>query len=282
MILKSRLNGEVKEFGVGLMTPEERTLWNFRKRIKDFDRLQLALGLSCSFLTITQSDVSVDTGYRWISEVMVNLRKLFVHRGLFLFYVAALEIQPKRYVKYGVLAPHWHIAIAHSLDDALPHAERVEVNGRLRVRKVRDGSVVNWDWLRENVKQKFGLYFCCDCWSRDVEDYLGKYLAKSELLKEFKEKLGRRVRVFASSRFPVEHQMTWFQKKDFGDLMLEHPDLEDLYWHREGASIVGRGKEVVPYVGWDGEQREKIRYPRVRVIRGEWVLPSSDGFSATE
>ena len=282
MLLKNRLNGSLKDFGVGLMSPEDRTLWLFRKRIKDFDRLWFSLGLSCSFLTITQSDVSVDSGYRWITDVMRGMRQMFVRRGLHFFYVAALEIQPKRYVKYGVLASHWHIAIAHSLDGALPHSDRVEVNGRLRVRKVRDGSVVTWDWLLANVKQKFGLYFCCDCWSRNVEDYLGKYLAKSELLKEFKEKLGRRVRVFASSRFPVEHQMTWFQKKDFGDLMIEHPDLEDLYWHREGASIVGRGKEVVPYVAWNGEEREKIRYPRVRVIRGEWVLPPRDGFSIPE
>ena len=282
MLLKNRLNGEFKTFGSGYQSPEDRTLWLFRKRIKDFDRLQGSLALSCSFLTITQSDLSLDTGYHWVTDVLHNARRVCNRRGVLLFYVAALEIQPKRYVKYGVLAPHWHIAIAHSLADAFPHADRVEVNGRLRVRKVRDGSVITWDWLKENVKQKFGLYFCCDCWSRNVEDYLGKYLAKSELLKEFKEKLGRRVRVFASSRFPVEHQMTWFQKKDYGDLMIEHPDLEDLYWHREGASIVGRGKEVVSYVGWDGEQREKVRFPRVRVIRGEWVLPSSDDSPITE
>ena len=276
MLLKSRLNGECKEFGAGMMSPEDRTLWLFRKRIKDFDRLQFGLGLYGSFLTITQSDLSVDTGFRWITRTMQDMRQLFVRRGLSFFYVAALEIQPKRYVKYGVLAPHWHIAIAHSLADSLPHADRVDVNGCLRVRKVRDGSVVTWDWLLANVKQKFGMYFCCDSWSRNVEDYLGKYLAKSELLKEFKEKLGRRVRVFASSRFPVEHQMTWFQKKDYSDLIIEHPDLEDLYWHREGASIVGRGKEVVSYLGWDDSPREKIRYPRVRVIRGEWVIPSND------
>ena len=274
MLLRNRFNGELRDFG-GLMSSEERSLWLFKKRIKDFDRVSNALELEKSFLTITQSDVSLDTGYRWVSGVMNLMQKTFRRRGLDFFYVAALEIQPKRYVKYGVLAPHWHIAIAHSLSDALPHAVRVESNGRQRVKKLRDGSIITWDWLHSNVKQKFGMYFCCDCWSRDVEEYLGKYLAKAELLREFKEKLGRRVRVFASSRFPVEHQMSWLQKTDYRELLGREPELGSLYWRREGAAIIGRGREIVESVGWDGELLEKVKYPRVAVIRGEWVLPSS-------
>lgn len=272
MLLKNRLNGEMRDFG-SMMTAEEQTVWLFKLRIKDFDRLIAGKQLAVSFLTITQSDVSLDTGFRWVSGVMNNMRRLFVRRGLAFFYVAALEIQPKRYRRYGVLAPHWHIAIAHSLADALPHAKRLE-NGH--VQKERDGSVVTWDWLFENVKQKFGMYFCCDCWSRSVFDYLGKYLAKDALLKEFKEKLGRRVRVFASSRFPVEFQMSWLHKLDFGKMLMEFPDLADLYWRRERSCIVGRGKEVLEKVDIDGDVFTKIRYPRVRVIRGEWIAVPSD------
>jgi len=256
------------------MSSEEQTVWLFRKRIRDFDRLVSGLGLFVSFLTITQSDVSVDTGYRWVTSVLGSMRKLFRRRGLSFFYVAALEIQPKRYRRYGVLACHWHIVIAHSLANALPHGRRLE-NGH--VEKVRDGSVVSWDWLFKNVKQKFGIYFCCDSWSRSVEDYLGKYLAKDELLKEFKAKCTRRVRVFASSRFPVEFQMVGLQELEFKELINDYPDLADLFWRRERSCIVGRGKEVLDQWACDGSLSPVVRYPRVRVIRGDWIAAGVTG-----
>ena len=267
MILKNRWTNEVIELN-DVMTSEEQTVWLFRKRIRDFDRLVPGLGLFVSFLTITQSDVSVDSGYRWVTSVLGSMRKQFRRRGLSFFYVAALEIQPKRYRRYGVLASHWHIVIAHSLAGALPHGRRLE-NGH--VEKVRDGSVVTWDWLFRNVKQKFGIYFCCDSWSRSVEDYLGKYLAKDELLKEFKAKLGRRVRVFASSRFPVEFQMNGLQELEFKELLDDHPDLAALFWRREKSCIVGRGKEVLDRWACEGSLLPVVRYPRVRVIRGDWI-----------
>jgi hypothetical protein len=267
VLLINRWTKEVLDLG-SEMSSEERTVWLFRKRIKDFDRLVLGLGLSVSFLTVTQSDVSVESGFHWITALMQGMKKNFDRRGLWFFYVAALEIQPKRYRRYGVLASHWHIVIGYSLPGALPHGRRLE-NGH--VEKVREGSVITWDWLFKNVKQKFGMYFCCDSWSRSVEDYLGKYLAKDELLKEFKARLGRRVRVFASSRFPVEFQMTGLQAIEFEQLVVDHPDLADLFWHRERSSIVGRGKEVCDRWAPDGSAVAVVRYPRVRVIRGEWI-----------
>ena len=268
MLLVNRWTKEVLDLGA-MMGPEEQTIWLFRKRIRDFDRLVLGLGLFVSFLTITQSDVSVDSGFHWITGVMDSMRKQFRRRGLLFFYVAALEIQPKRYRRYGVLASHWHVVIAHSLADGLPHGRRLE-NGR--VEKVRDGSVVTWEWLFKNVKQKFGIYFCCDSWSRSVEDYLGKYLAKDELLREFKAKLNRRVRVFASSRFPVEFQMTGLQALEFKALLDDHPDLAALFWRRERSSVVGRGKEILDQWACDGSLLPVVRYPRVRVIRGDWIV----------
>lgn len=267
MLLINRWTKEVLELP-GVMTSEEQTAWLFRKRIRDFDRLVHGLGLSVSFLTVTQSDVSVDSGFHWITGLMHAMRENFRRRGLSFFYVAALEIQEKRYRRYGVLAAHWHIVIGHSLAGALPHGRRLE-NGY--VGKVRDGSVITWDWLFKNVKQRFGIYFCCDSWSRSVEDYLGKYLAKDELLREFKAKLGRRVRVFASSRFPVEFQMNGLQALEFKELLDDHPDLVDLFWRREKSCIVGRGKEVLDAWACDGSCLPVVRYPRVRVIRGDWI-----------
>jgi len=268
MLLVNRWTKAVLDLGA-VMSSEEQTIWLFRKRIRDFDRLVPGLGLFVSFLTITQSDVSVDSGYRWVTSVLGSMRKQFRRRGLSFFYLAALEIQPKRYRRYGVLAPHWHIVIGHSLVDALPHGERLK-NGH--VKKVRDGSVITWDWLKRNVKQRFGMFFCCDAWSPSVEGYLAKYLAKDELLREFKGRLGRRVRVFASSRLPVEFQMTGLQELEFKELLDNYPDLGDLFWRRERSCIVGRGKEVLDQWACEGSPSPVVRYPRVRVIRGDWIV----------
>lgn len=278
MKFKSRLSGEVKQFGVGFLSAEERTLWKFRKRLRDFERVVVALGLSLSILTVTQSDASVDSGFRWVTDVMRKMRQSFKRCGFPLFYIAVLEVQPKRFYSSGVLAAHWHIVIAYSVVGSLPHTKMAE-SGRFE--KVRDGSVITWGWFDKNVKQKIGVYFCCDVWGRvGVESYLEKYLLKPCLLKEYREKVGRRVRVFASSVIPVEFQMSWFQKIEYASLVEGQPELGNLRWRREGSSIVGRAVEVVTSIDCYEEPREKIRYPVVCKIAGEWLLPPESDWAA--
>lgn len=270
MLLRNRFTGQKK--WLPSMSADGRSMWLLQKAIRAFDRCVDVNQLTVSFLTITQSDTSVDTGYRWISGVMNNMAHVFRRAGLLFFYVAVLEIQPKRYRKYGILAAHWHVAVAVSIPRSLPHGKRLE-NGH--VEKVRDGSVITWDWLYKNVKQKFGIYFVCDCWSKNVYDYLGKYIGKGELLKELRErmkKLKRKVRVFSSSRLPLRYRMSWAQIVDYQGLVDELPELADLYWRKEGARVVARAKTVNEKYFLDGRSYSRVEYDRVLTIKGEWIL----------
>lgn len=266
MKLINRFTGQEVELS-GIMTPGERSLWRLKKRIRDFDNCVQREHLQVSFLTITQSDKSVGEGYRWITNVMHAMGKQFKRAGHKFYYVAVLEIQPKRYRERGVLAPHWHIAIATSCDKGLPHASRTKEG---RIKKERNGSIVTWDWLLQNIKQKFGMYFVCDCYSPHVYDYLGKYIAKGSELEDFKRKLGKRVRVFSASRMPVEFQMSEGQSGEYASLVEKLPEVGELYWRREDSRIVGRAKEVIEKPFRDMIFR-KVRYPRVFTIKADWL-----------
>lgn len=256
-------------------TPGERSLWLLKRRIRHFDKLIEGKGLSVSFLTITQSDDTIGDGSRWITTVMQAMKKAIERSGEKIYYVAVLEIQPKRYKKFGVAAAHWHVAIACSSPGILPHAKRLE-NGH--VKKERDGKLITWKWLYKNIKQKFGMYFVCDCWSHQVFDYLGKYLAKGDPLLDFIRKVGKKVRVFSSSRFPVEFEMSYEQKKEYDELIQEDPDLGDLYTRCEGSKIVLRGKEIIEHEWGNGYVFRKVTYPKVCTIRGAWIVDPSPPF----
>lgn len=267
MKLKNRFSGQELTL-VGILSPGERSLWRLRKRIKDFDHFVQHHSLMVWFLTITQSDKSVSDGYRWITDVMSAMQKLFKRAGLIFAYVAVLEIQPKRYREKGVLAPHWHIAIAVSLAGALPHASRE--NGRIK--KERDGSLITWGWLYKNIKQKFGMYFVCDAYSSHVYDYLGKYIAKGGELDEFRRKIGKRVRVFSGSRIPVQFQMSRGQALEHGELLKAFPDYGELYCRREDSKIVFRAKRVEERFIGMLELKPKITYPKIHAIKGDWLV----------
>jgi hypothetical protein len=254
------------------MSAGERSLWRLKKRIRDFDTCVQREGLSVSFLTVTQSDKSIGEGYRWISRVMQTMGQAVKRSGSKFYYVAVLEIQPKRYRERGVLAPHWHVAIASSGPENLPHATRTPEG---RIKKERNGKVITWDWLFANIKQKFGMYFVCDCYSSLVYNYLGKYIAKGIELEDFRRKLGRRVRVFSSSRMPVEYQMSFGQYCERVVLLETFPEYSELYWRREDSRIVARCKSV--------EDRSfktkggiveiiKTTYPLVHTIKADWLI----------
>ena len=271
MKLINRFNQQEVTF-TETFTPGERSRWRLKKRIKDFDNFVRHNDMKVSFLTITQSDKSIGEGYRWVSDVMMAMQKQFKRAGMRSAYVAVLEIQPKRYREKGVLAPHWHIAIASSVPEALPHARRGDDG---RIKKVRDGSLISWAWLYKNIKQKFGMYFVCDCYSNHVYDYLGKYIAKGGELEDFKKKLGRPVRVFSGSRIPVQYQMSEGQSLEHGQLLQAFPDYADLYWRREDSRIVARAKSIQESKFLTTIFR-KITYPKVCTIAGDWVVLESE------
>lgn len=271
MKLLNRFNGQQTEIN-GIMSAGERSLWRLKKRIRDFDTCMQREGLSVTFLTVTQSDKSIGEGYRWISRVMQTMGQAVKRSGSKFYYVAVLELQPKRYRERGVLAPHWHIAIGTSAKENFPHASRSDVG---RIKKERNGKVITWDWLRVNVKQRFGMYFVCDAYSNHIYNYLGKYIAKGEELEHFRRKLGRRVRVFSSSRMPVEYQMSIGQYFEREELLKTFPEFQELYWRREDSRIVARCKSVEDRsFKTKGGTVEifKTTYPLVHTIKADWLI----------
>lgn len=294
MKLVNRFSGQQTEI-FGVMSAGERSLWRLKKRIRDFDTCVQREGLSVSFLTVTQSDKSIGEGYRWITNVMHAMGQAVKRSGAKFYYVAVLEIQPKRYRERGVLAPHWHIAIATSDNKIFPHASRTDEG---RIKKERNGKVITWDWLHGNIKQKFGMYFVCDCYSNRVYNYLGKYIAKGIELEDFRRKLGRRVRVFSASRMPVEYQMSVGQYLEREKLLETFPEYAELYWRREDSRIVARAKSIedrsmriisrvpVRQLLLSGgsvvcKSSEKIggvveifktTYPKVHTIKADWLI----------
>jgi hypothetical protein len=265
MKIQNRFTGELKN--LPWMSPEERTLWLMKKSIRAFDKIIVRGKMSISFLTVTQSNKSVAEGYKWITSLMSSMQKEYHRRGQKMVYVAVQEIQPKRYQRYGVLASHWHIAIGSSVPGGLPHGKRLE-NGHIQ--KLRNGRVITWNWLYKNAGQKFGMYFCCDCWSKNVYDYLTKYLAKGVLMRDFKTKVGRKIRSFSSSKLDLEDYMSWCQKIELKNLLDREPDCSDLYMRRAGSKINLCARSVVEAYWLDGYSRVKVTYPVIFTIRGEW------------
>lgn len=254
------------------LQPAERSLWLMGKTVRDFDAVVAMRDLSVSFFTQTQSDATIGDGTRNISPLIKLMRQEVVRAGAEFWHVTALEIQPKRYSTYGVLASHWHVVIGCSLPEAFPHAESIILaNGRRRIKKIRDGKIITWDWLHKNSLEKFGMYFICDAWSNQVYGYLSKYLPKPGLLNDFKMRVGKKVHVFSSSHFPIEQKMNYVQWREYQELTMAEPDLLDLYWRREGSRIVGRIKRVSEREWGSGWVQRRNHYDRLISIRGEWV-----------
>ena len=272
MRFKNRITGE--HIDLPVFEKSGRSFYLCGRRLHDYDRLAWRKDLRSSLLTISQSDEKISEGYKYISSVMDLMRQKFVRAGELFYYVAVLEIQPQRYKKYGVLAPHWHAAVGSPVVNAFPHAVKDKITGKIK--KVNDGKIITWSWLYKNLKQKFGMYFIEDCWSDGIYDYLMKYLSKENVLmdkfREEERKKGRRVRIFSSSRIPYADQMSPVQVQEYNLMLVDNPELADLYWRREGSAMVARAKRVeLSEWGDSGRFSGSVRYEKVAVIKGEWV-----------
>lgn len=247
-----------------------KTLWRFRTRVRFFERLIWIFHLHVSFLTFSLSDENIEIDARAINRVVGDMCQVVRRAGYKIFYLKVVEINPRRFLKYGKLVRHFHLVVMTNCKDAFPHAKKSDVSGRIV--KVRDGKIITFDWLLKNAKQKLGIYFCCDAWSRNIYDYLGKYLSKPGLMDEFKKQHGKRVSVFSSSVLPIDFKMDSAQSTDYYKLLAGFPDAVDLYWRREGSRIVGRAKSVDEKYFEDGSSVVKISYPKILTIPSEWIV----------
>jgi len=155
---------------------------NGAKRLGLFDArmdglLRWAAAHNCRmyFLTLTVRDPST-MDLLPLNRLMNFLRWRFRRANMPFAYLWVLEPQLKRYGKYGVMAPHWHIAIACP-EGALPDVEFRE-NCRRHWRIRADGRVVKQSELLKHWG--YGVTYCAYA-KGDAKHYMAKYMMKALL-----------------------------------------------------------------------------------------------------
>lgn len=147
---------------------------NFKAGLVGLQRIAESKGLMVYFLTLTMG--TPVWGNRTINRYMSFLRARFARKGLPFYYKWVLEPQESRFEETGILAPHWHMAIAVP-PGTLPNVEYLPAAARgHKYHLISDGSVVKqaelfkyWGYGQELCQPARG----------SLVDYLGKYLGKA-------------------------------------------------------------------------------------------------------
>jgi len=156
---------------------------DFKAGLVGLQRFAEANKLQVYFLTLTMGNPV--WGDRTLNRYMSWLRGRYGRKGLLFKYKWVLEPQEKRFEETGVLAPHWHIAVAVP-PGTLPNVEYLPNAPRgHRYHLLSDGTVV-----KQRDLFKFWGYGqeLCQPARGSLVHYLMKYLMKALEL----EGLGRR------------------------------------------------------------------------------------------
>jgi len=147
----------------------------FKGRMSGLVRWAAAHGCMIYFLTLTVADPS-SMNVLVLKKLMNFMRARFKAAGLPFDYVWVLEPQMRRYEDTGVLAPHWHIAIACPVG-SLPNVEFREHAPRgLQFHIISDGRVIKQSELHRCWG--YGVMLCQPA-RTSVMDYMAKYMAKA-------------------------------------------------------------------------------------------------------
>lgn len=181
--------------------------------------------------------------------------------GLPWAYVWAVELQKRRYLKRGVLALHWHFAIACQ-EGCLPDVEfRPDKRPHYRIKREGELVTVRELWSRWGR----GHVFCMRAYSSGVYGYLSKYFAKDyEALEGYKPEWAT-LRRFGSSQLGHYAYPEWANGAVAGSQGVLGADL----WRvREGGKVRWYGQEVTEPV--PGVQVSK-RIP-VLCVQSPWQV----------
>jgi len=149
--------------------------YKFKRVCRALERLYNVIkGLQLYFVTLTLSDKNLEVCNKNLDKFMNLLRMRFHRSKLPFWYVWVVELQWKRYLKYGKLARHWHFVILAPVG-SLPDVEFRQYQVP-HYKVIRDGSIIkNSDLIK---RWGYGQVFCKSAWSKNVYGYLGKYLEK--------------------------------------------------------------------------------------------------------
>jgi hypothetical protein len=222
------------------ITADGRSQYRFALACKGLDRLCLEHGLVKYFLTLTLSDDYLRGGNEMISAFTHWLQVAFKRLGVEFAYVWAVELQRKRYLKYGKAALHWHVVVVCPLG-SLPHVEYSGVGPRRRLYVVGDGSVVANGRLVERWGK--GIVFSQLVRSPTVFGYIGKYFTKDYgAVRGFKSEW-LKLRRFGCSNLSFRRWPRW--AFDWvGSEISNQPDVKDLYFVRSGSKARIRAKSA--------------------------------------
>jgi hypothetical protein len=230
-----------------------KSQYRFRRACIGLDRIKNLFGLTLYFVTLTVRDENVDAMNRDLNKFLNWLRSRFKRKHFDIYYVWVVELQKKRYRKYGIKALHWHFAIVCA-DGALPHSEKR--GGRMHL--VEDGNVIT---VKDIIKYwgKGDIVFSLRAWSRGVYGYLSKYFAKDySQLGDYKPEWAN-LRRFGSSQLRHYAFPKWAYEWVDQELSA-NPELRDLYIRKVGSKVGFYAKD------------EKKKFVTVKEIRSPWKL----------
>jgi len=186
----------------------DRVLYGFRKKCIAIDRIrEVKQGLELFFLTLTLNRLNEDKLSGDLNKFLNFVRNRLARADAYFKYVWVLEHQNKRYLKTGVLVPHWHIAIL-TLQGALPDVQ-FNADRFPHYKVLKEGSLIRQSELFKFWG--FGQVFCEHAWSSNLYGYLSKYLEKETLTSAATARASRKgsFRQFGSSNFGYYGYPKW-------------------------------------------------------------------------
>jgi hypothetical protein len=232
----------------------DRVLYGFHKKCIAIDRIrEVKQGLQLFFLTLTLNRLNEHRLSGDLGKFLDFANRRFRRADAYFKYVWVLEYQKKRYLKTGVLVPHWHIAIL-TLQGALPDVQ-FNADRFPHYKVLKEGSII-----RQSELFKFwgyGQVFCEKAFSNNLYGYLSKYFEKETLSSAATARASRKgsLRQFGSSNFGYYVYPKWaFDSVVNGSqiyadmLLLKKGSILDIMGLDKQGCLIERVKIRSPYV----------------------------------
>jgi hypothetical protein len=232
----------------------DRVLYGFRKKCIAIDRIrEVKQDLELFFLTLTLNRLNEYRVSGDLGKFLDFANRRFRRADAYFKYVWVLEHQRKRYLKTGVLVPHWHIAIL-TIQGALPDVQ-FNADRFPHYKVLKEGSIIRQSELFKFWG--FGQVFCEHAWSSDLYGYLSKYMEKETLAKSTYGSAFRKGshRQFGSSNFGYYGYPKWaFDSVVNGSqiyadmLLLKKGSILDIMGLDVQGRLIERVKICSPYI----------------------------------
>jgi hypothetical protein len=234
----------------------DRVLYGFRKKCIALDRLRdqdQDKDLQLYFLTLTLNRLNEHRLNGDLHKFLDFASRRFKRVNAYFKYVWVLEFQKKRYLKTGVLVPHWHIAIL-TLRGGLPDVQ-FNANRFPHYKVLKEGSIIHQSELFKFWG--YGQVFCERAFSSNLYGYLSKYFEKESLSSAATARASRKgsLRQFGSSNFDYYSYPKWA----FDSVVNGSQIYSDMLVSKKGS--------ILDIIGLDSQgcliERVRIRSPYV-------------------